>query len=150
MASPTQWTWVWANSGSRWWTGKHGVMHSMGSQRAGHDWMTELTWAQNNESINNIKKCLFGAALGLCCCTWVCGERAGPPLEVHRYFHCGGFSCWGLEVVAHGFSSTDSAAVRHGLSCPLSVVGSSQIRDWTCVPCLGRRILHHWASREAQ
>ena len=36
MASPTQQTWVWANSG-RWWTGKPG----MGSQRAGHNWATE-------------------------------------------------------------------------------------------------------------
>ena len=26
MASPTQWTWVWVNSGSWWWTGKSGVL----------------------------------------------------------------------------------------------------------------------------
>ena len=32
MASPTQWTWVWASSGSWWWTGKPGVLQSMGSQ----------------------------------------------------------------------------------------------------------------------
>ena len=32
MASPTQWTWVWASSGSCWWTGKPGVFQSMGSQ----------------------------------------------------------------------------------------------------------------------
>ena len=38
MASPTQWTWVWANSGSWWWTGRPGVLQSMGSQRAGHSW----------------------------------------------------------------------------------------------------------------
>ena len=31
MASPTQWTWVWASSGSWWWTGKSGVLQSMGS-----------------------------------------------------------------------------------------------------------------------
>ena len=30
MASPTQWTWVWASSGSWWWTGKPGVLLSMG------------------------------------------------------------------------------------------------------------------------
>ena len=30
MASPTQWTWVWASSRSRWWTGKPGVVQSMG------------------------------------------------------------------------------------------------------------------------
>ena len=33
MASPTQWTWVWANSGRRWRTGKPGVLQSMGLQR---------------------------------------------------------------------------------------------------------------------
>ena len=37
MASPTQWTWVWVNSGSWWWTGRPGVLQSMGSQRVGHD-----------------------------------------------------------------------------------------------------------------
>ena len=31
-------TWVWASSGSWWWTGKPGVLQSMGSQRVGHDW----------------------------------------------------------------------------------------------------------------
>ena len=32
MASPTQWTWVWVNSGSSWWTGRPGVLWFMGSQ----------------------------------------------------------------------------------------------------------------------
>ena len=32
---------VCANSGSWWWTGKPGVLQSMGSQRTGHDWGTE-------------------------------------------------------------------------------------------------------------
>ena len=44
MASPTQWTWVWVHSGSWWWTGKPGVLLSMGSQRVGHDWATELNY----------------------------------------------------------------------------------------------------------
>ena len=44
MASPTQWTWVWVNSRSWWWTGKPGVLQSMGLQRVGHDWATELNW----------------------------------------------------------------------------------------------------------
>ena len=42
MAPLTQWTWVWVNSGSWWWTGRPGVLRSMGSQRVGHDWATEL------------------------------------------------------------------------------------------------------------
>ena len=44
MASPTQWTWVWVNSRSWWWRGRPGVLQSMGSQRVGHDWATELNW----------------------------------------------------------------------------------------------------------
>ena len=44
MASPTQWTWIWVDSGSWWWTGRPGVLQSMGSQRVGHDWVTELNW----------------------------------------------------------------------------------------------------------
>ena len=46
MASPTRWTWVWVNSGSWWWTGRPGVLQFMGSQRVGHDWMTELNWTE--------------------------------------------------------------------------------------------------------
>ena len=42
MASLTQWTWVWASYGSWWWTGKPGVLQSVGPQRAGHNWVTEL------------------------------------------------------------------------------------------------------------
>ena len=42
MASPTRWTWVWVSSGSWWWTGKPGMLQSMGSQRIRHDWVTEL------------------------------------------------------------------------------------------------------------
>ena len=44
MASPTQWRWVWVNSGSWWWTGRPGMLRFMGSQRVGHDWATELNW----------------------------------------------------------------------------------------------------------
>ena len=44
MASPTRWTWVWVNSRSWWWTGKPGVLLSMGSQSVRHNWATELNW----------------------------------------------------------------------------------------------------------
>ena len=42
MASLTQWTWVWTSFRSWWWTGKPGVLESVGSQRVGRDWVTEL------------------------------------------------------------------------------------------------------------
>ena len=41
MASPTQLTWIWANSWRRWRTGKPGVLKSMGSQRIRHNLLTE-------------------------------------------------------------------------------------------------------------
>ena len=46
MASPTRWTWVWASSGIWWWTGKRGMLQSMGvskSQNWWSDW-TDLNW----------------------------------------------------------------------------------------------------------
>ena len=44
LASPTQWTWVWVNSGSWWWTGRPDVLWFMESQRVRHSWATELNW----------------------------------------------------------------------------------------------------------
>ena len=55
MASQTQWTWVWTSSRSWWWTEKPGMLQSIGSQRVGHDWATELSW----------KECLQWVALRL-------------------------------------------------------------------------------------
>ena len=46
MASPTQWTWVWVNSESWWWTRKLGMLQSMGSQRVRHKWVIELNWTE--------------------------------------------------------------------------------------------------------
>ena len=40
-ASPSQWTWVWASSGSWWWRGMPGMPQSMRSQRVGHDWVSQ-------------------------------------------------------------------------------------------------------------
>ena len=47
MASPTQWTWVWVNSRSWWWTGRPGVLWFMSSQRVRPDWETELNWTED-------------------------------------------------------------------------------------------------------
>ena len=49
VASPTWCTWVWVNSGSWWWTRRPGMLQSMGSQRVGHDWATELNWTEETE-----------------------------------------------------------------------------------------------------
>ena len=54
MASLTQWTWVWVNSGNWWWIGRPGVLRFMRSQRVGHDWTTELNWTELS-SLKNTK-----------------------------------------------------------------------------------------------
>ena len=48
MASLNQWTWIWVNSESWWWTGKPGMLRFMGSQRVRHDWATDLIWIMLN------------------------------------------------------------------------------------------------------
>ena len=65
MSSPTQWTWVWASSRSWWWTGKPGVLQSMGSQGVRHDWGTELT---ENHKEGNIHTCIHKFFSVYFCC----------------------------------------------------------------------------------
>ena len=54
MASCTQWTGGSLSSGSWWWTGYPFVLQSIGSQRVGHDWVTEL-----NSHTGKIMKKIF-------------------------------------------------------------------------------------------
>ena len=65
MSSPTWSTWVWASSGSWWWTGKPGILKSTGSQRVRHDWATELNWTdlkdtRKRQGIEIIRYCTVG------------------------------------------------------------------------------------------
>ena len=57
MASPTQGTWVWVNSGSWWWTGRLGMLRFMGSQRVRHDWVTELNLTYFSLSLSHVCVC---------------------------------------------------------------------------------------------
>ena len=54
MASLTRWTWVWVSSGSWWWTGKPGVLQSMGSARVRHNWATEPNWKKKSRDMPSI------------------------------------------------------------------------------------------------
>ena len=111
---------------------------------------------------------LFLAALGLCFCmrAFLWFWQAGATLHCGaQASHCGGFSCcgawalgtWASVVVAQGLSSCGSRALERrlsklwhtGLVAPRHV-RSSWTRARTHVPCNGRRILNHCATREAQ
>ena len=61
MASPTLWKWVWASSGICWWTGKPGVLQSMGLSTVRHDWAIELT--EPEITVTNILGRLFSRLL---------------------------------------------------------------------------------------
>ena len=58
-------TWVWASSGSWWWTGKPGMLQSMGSQRLGHGWMTELNWRENWQILETMPSTRLAKAIYL-------------------------------------------------------------------------------------
>ena len=50
MASPSQWTWVWVDCRSWWWTGRPGMLQFMGSQS--WTWLSywsELNWTMVNQ-----------------------------------------------------------------------------------------------------
>ena len=68
MASPTQWVWVWVKSRSWWWTGRPGVLQSMGSQRVRHNW---VTWTEMKNWVGE---------LGPIYCHFL-GEGNGNPLQ---------------------------------------------------------------------
>ena len=67
MASLTQWTRVWVNSRSWWWTGRPGVLQFMGSQRVGHDWATELNRTELNFQRNPRADLLQNGLVGSPC-----------------------------------------------------------------------------------
>ena len=91
MASPTQWTWVWVDSGSWWWAGRPGMLWFMGSQRVGHDWVTELIWTTLTTACLCVPLLLnrhhkTSQVIFLSFCLWIpilamptiiCGEAAG-------------------------------------------------------------------------
>ena len=63
MASPIQWTWVWASSWRWWRTGKAGVLQSIGSQRVGHNYCDWTTTKQIY--VSHMASCTPGEQLSL-------------------------------------------------------------------------------------
>ena len=105
MASLTQWTWVWVDFRSWWWTGKPGVLQSMGSQRVGHDLETELNWTyflhsnSLNWSLSPNKFLIYLFIFGY----------AGSSLV------CGLFSTYGERGQPSSCRVQDSLVEEHGL-----------------------------------
>ena len=127
MASPIQWTWVWASSRSWWWTGKPGELQSMGSQRVRHNWVTQLNWSLKRSKISIWCR----AMLSHFRCVWLqpmdCGQ---PGSSVHESFQ---------------------ARILETVAVPCSR-GSSRPRNWhhiSGVSCLAGRFFTHLASWEA-
>ena len=124
MASLTTWTWVWTSSGSWWWTGKSGVLESMGSPRGKHDCAPELNWTEDFE--------IF------CTCRLIFSESLVISLYKHEF--------WVLSCFSHVqlFATSGTVAIR--LPCPWDSpdkntgVGHSllQLVSWTqgSNPCL--------------
>ena len=115
MASLTQWKWVWVNSGSWWWTGRSGVLRSMGSQRVGYDWVTELNWMCRN----GLDGCEF---------EWTPGVGDGQ----------GGLACWGSwgrkeSDMTEQLNWTDWATLGTVYASMLSQLGcGSDCKESTC------------------
>ena len=119
MASPTQRAWIWASFGTWWRTGKPGVLQSMRSQRAGHNWATE----HNNNMPRSEISVLHVKSLRLC-----------PTLQLH------GLSSTRLSV--HGILQ---ARILERVAIFFSR-GSSWARDWTYVSyvsCIVTQVLYH-------
>ena len=86
---------------------------------------------------------LFLAVLGLPCCAW-----AFPGVEWGLLSSCSaGFSLQWLLLLQSTGSRAQARLWHMGLAAPWHVQ-SSRTSDQACVPCIGRRVLSHWAIRE--
>ena len=126
MASPSQWTWVWASS-RRWWrTGKPGMPQTMGPQRVGHNIATQQ---QRQIKIYSLLELMFSCLSVSLSHVWLFGtpwniaHQTPLPMEFSRQEY------WSVTI-------------------PFSR-GSSRPRDQTQVFCIADRFFTIWATREA-
>ena len=120
MASLTEWTWVWVDSRSWWWTGRPGVLGFMGLQRVRHNWVTELNWTELN--------------VYLILCLSV--SKSCPTL-------CDPMDCSSPGSSVHAILQ---ARILEWIAIPFW--RSSWPRDQNYLPCTGRWILNPWTVRE--
>ena len=76
MASPAQWTWVWASSRSWWWTGRPGMLQSTVSQRVGLHWTTEVNWERQKSACMCAEVLSDSALVWLCASLWTAACQA--------------------------------------------------------------------------
>ena len=120
MASLTQWTWVWTSSRSWWWTGKPGMLPSMGLQRIWDDWATKLNWT---EQLNHPSKVNISFLLLL-------EQLPQPSVQ---------FSC---SVVSDSLQPHESQHAR--LPCPSPTPGvypNSCPSSWWCHPSISSSVV---------
>ena len=149
MASPTQWTWVWASSWSWWWTEKSGLLKSLGLQRVGHDWATELNWTELNWKLDcqgqicKITSILrnLGLLLKMRDCLWnvrsylqfrISPRReCDPPGDSRGGWLCSKLEDKGLWLFSHN-SGYDTALMRMCM-CELTCFSCVQVlaTSWT-------------------
>ena len=141
MASLTRWTWVGVSSRSRWWTAKPGVLPTIGLQRVGHDWAIELNWWLCWVfAVAWISLCSELGLLSIAECRLL--TVVAPPVAERRLYCTAFSSCitWAQQFWLPGSREQAQQLWCTGLVA-LWHVGSSQIRDWTHVSCIGRWIL---------
>ena len=132
MAPPNWWTWVWVDSGSWWWTGRPGVLWFMGSQRIGHNWVTELTdWCSLENLILLIDwvhvGCSHLSSVQLFVMLWTLACQAPQSIEFSQQEYWRGLPC----PPPGDFSDPSIKLMSHILqvdSSPLSHRGSQRTR----------------------
>ena len=145
MASLTQRTWVWASSGSQWWTGKPGMLQSMGLQRVRHGWATALIPIQGSRGAEP-KWAWFqkryrpaallqwpGGNMQPFICTW--------PEEV--WFPCCPSYLLKVKVLVAQSCLSLSTPWTVASQAPLSM-GFSRQESWSGLSCLIRMIFKNW------
>ena len=83
-----QWTWVWVDSGSWWWTGRPDMLWFMGSQRVWHDWATELNWTRFVIAFLPRGKCLW--------ISWLVTIHSDFGAQENKICHC--FHCFPIYL----------------------------------------------------
>ena len=151
MASLTQWTWVWANSGRWRRTGKPGVLQSTGLQRVRHSWETEqqqnpylifkefsfCKWRQSSPTIE-AKSQIFAFIVSTAGMRWACesdstnqslgykdAETASKPHAQGRWEWCWDSAHGQISVVKVGYLMS-SPDWLHSIWCHMA---------WSCHSC---------------